>query len=456
MVRNLNHWKPEGEFFVGDCMPFRIGEEFHLFYLLDQGHHNHPLVGHLGGHQWAHAVSRDLVHWEHRALALPLDFEEGECSNCTGSLLEKDGKIYAFYALRSRKFKGEQFRVAISRDGGNSFRKWEEPLLKTPPPGRTGDFRDPEAFLGEDALVHVFLSGARIRSDGSIHSHTGELLHYSTPDLIHYRQEESVLHSWAVPECSDCFRWKGRSYLLYGNLNETRCCVSEQPSGPWETPRLDVPACGQCRVMKTAPWKDGRRIGVGWSATPEKGGGCFLFGGRTLFRELVQEKDGSLGTAFVPEMLPVKNRRALESVEAGASVGCEWKGLGMLPDSFRLDGTIRFSPEKISRFGIVVMDAEGEYRRFVEFDPHAGIVELDRIHSIRQVDLSSGVLRFRLLRTHELIDVEIDGRRTVALPGCDFRTGGAGGEGGCAVAFYAAGGNAVLENPVCFDGLDTP
>ena len=32
----MQYWKPEGAFFVGDCIPFWHDGVYHLFYLLDE------------------------------------------------------------------------------------------------------------------------------------------------------------------------------------------------------------------------------------------------------------------------------------------------------------------------------------------------------------------------------------------------------------------------------------
>src|SRR5690349_23197660 len=67
---SVQYFAPGGNQFVGDCMPWYHDGTFHLFYLLDEGHHQG--LGGLGGHQWAHASTRDLVRWQHHPLALPL------------------------------------------------------------------------------------------------------------------------------------------------------------------------------------------------------------------------------------------------------------------------------------------------------------------------------------------------------------------------------------------------
>lgn len=54
---------------------------------------------------------------------------------------------------------------------------------------------------------------------------------------------------------------------------------------------------GAARVMKTAAFKGNRRIGTA-SIWPQG------YAGSSLFRELVQNRDGTLGSKFVPEMIP--------------------------------------------------------------------------------------------------------------------------------------------------------
>jgi hypothetical protein len=86
----MQYWKPDGAFFVGDCIPFCHDGVYHLFYLLDENHHQG--LGGMGGHQWAHATTSDLVHWQHHPLALAID-EEWERSICTGTPYFHDGRL---------------------------------------------------------------------------------------------------------------------------------------------------------------------------------------------------------------------------------------------------------------------------------------------------------------------------------------------------------------------------
>src|ERR1700743_3019285 len=94
---NLQYFKPKGDLFVGDAIPFSRDGVYYYYWLLDSAHHK-SLNG-LGGHQWALSKSDDLVHWKQYPIVLGID-EEWEKSICTGSVAFYKGKYYAFYATR--------------------------------------------------------------------------------------------------------------------------------------------------------------------------------------------------------------------------------------------------------------------------------------------------------------------------------------------------------------------
>ena len=430
----MNYWKPEGNFFAGDCMPFSENGTFHLYYLLDQGHHNHPIVGWLGGHQWAHASTRDLVHWTHHPLALPLDFEAGEASNCTGSMLDFQGRIYAFYALRSKHFPGEQFRVAVSNDRGITFEKWDAPELKTQPEGHTRDFRDPMAFTDEEGLVHVLISGAEIQHDHGVTMPCGVVHHYTTADLIHYHREAPLLRTRGVPECCDYFKWGSYYYLLFGSDAGTFYRYSRNPFGPWTVPAMDYLCSPHCRVMKTALFGS-RRIGAAW--IPTRINGVSAFGGRTAFRELIQNPDGTLDLKFPEEMIPQDLKETRDSVPISCADGVAWHGWADLPDVFRISGEVHFETPPL-QFGMRIADREIQHMRSVVFNPLDGVVEIDQFSHISQVELKTSPVTFQLIRAHDAMDLEINGKRVLACPGSDWSTP--------QMAFFVNAGSITLRN----------
>ncbi len=438
---NRNYWKP-ADANVGDCMPFVHNGLFHVYYLRDLGHHNHPVVGSLGGHEWAHCVSSDLKHFEECPVALNLDFESGECSNCTGSLFAHGEAIYAFYALRSRNFKGEQFRVAVSSDGGRTFKKWDAPELATPPPGYTGDFRDPSIFVDETGTNHLLLTSRRASTGITSPALAGELLHYTTKDFIKYTFEGTFLKTNGIPECSELFRWGDYYYLFYSLNWETHTLVSESLSGPWRVAAQDIPASRFCAVMKSVPWKNNRRVGVAWVPPQSRSG--FQFGGKMIFRELIQNPDGSLGTSFLPEALAgCAGRISLEDREIAESGGLAQIFLGEVPEHFRLEGEIDFSMDGAHSFGFQLSDTTGNFRRLIEFFPYAGRVEIDRTAGASLWDTREGKVFFRLERSGDILDLEFGGKRTLTVSGWEFSPS--------SLFFQVVGGHAALKNATLFE-----
>ena len=296
----MQYWKPnDTKYSVGDCMPFWHGGRYHLYYLIDEGHHNSPVVGGLGGHSWAHRSSKDLKEWIDHPLAVPVDFAHGEASICTGSPLDPgDGSVLAFYAMRPLPPCGEFIRMTRSVDGGTTFEKSQQ-LNLAPPEGFGPDFRDPVVFKGPDGLWHMLVATKDKALPDGLNGCLGSL---NSKDLVNWKWEGVVLRTDSVPECPDIFEWDGLHYLLFGNAaGATSHAIAQSPLGPWTRPARDIVACPMTKVMKTAQFDNGRRIGAAWIPYRNPNGGTH-WGGRAIFREIVRRKDGSLGVKAVPEM----------------------------------------------------------------------------------------------------------------------------------------------------------
>jgi len=129
--------------------------KYHLFYQFN------PYDAYWGAMHWGHAISDDMVHWEHLPVALAPsepydDHERGGCFS--GSAIEHDNKLYLMYTGTWKE--GESFRqsqcIAYSEDGIN-FTKYEgNPVIPTPPEGYdTANFRDPKVWKHEDCYYMV-------------------------------------------------------------------------------------------------------------------------------------------------------------------------------------------------------------------------------------------------------------------------------------------------------------
>jgi hypothetical protein len=304
-TKSMQYFKPKGNLFVGDCIPFSKDGVYYYYWLLDSAHHK-SLNG-LGGHQWALSKSADLKTWQQFPLVLKID-EPWEKSICTGSVVFHKGKYYAFYATRllNDGKVNEQLSYAISADGIHFEKQKPNPFYTSAPGYSKRDFRDPKVFVDEKSGdFHLFVSSWQ--ENTVMKNNGGALVHLSSKDLRNWTVHEPILTGQpSTPECPDYFYWKGWYYLVYSDNSNTFYVKSRNPYGPWEAPRYQALNEEWSNVAKTAEFKNGRRIAAAWvpGRSEGKDNNGEIFGGNSLFREVIQEPDGTLNTRFPEEMIP--------------------------------------------------------------------------------------------------------------------------------------------------------
>ncbi len=424
----MQYFKPTGRFFVGDCMPFYHDGTFHVFWLLDEDHHKGR--GGLGGHQWAHCSTRDLVHWEHHDLAVPLD-QDWEGSICTGSVFFHDGVYHAFYPTR-KPDRAEVMSHAVSNDG-IAFRKLSPNPFVTAPAGFTpNNFRDPFVFADDAGRFHMLVTS--MFAEYPLKDWGGCLLRYSSGDLVHWQLEGPFLVPGAearyagIPECPDLFAWNGRCYLLFGSNLMARYRMAASPMGPWIRPPVESFDGSFAAVMKTAPFGADRRLGVAFlcSRKDNHDQGERQWAGNMIFRELVQLDDGTLGTRFVKEMIPATGDRlspAFEALTGGvrgtsqairldATQGFEVAAFDDLPVNFRLRCTARPGPNTAA-YGLGLRGA-GRYetRYDLRMDWHHRTISLAGESVPTTIDLREPC-QIDIIATGDIIDVCVNSRQCI-------------------------------------------
>ncbi len=163
-IANVEKYRPEYHFspaygWMNDPngMVYLDGE-YHLFY-----QHN-PYGSMWGNMHWGHAVSRDLVSWQHMPVAIAPDSLGTVFSG--SAVIDKEnvsgfGKnaIVAFYTSAGRR---QSQSIAYSTDNGRTFTKYDKnPVVTADIP----DFRDPKVFYHEPSQkwIMVVASGQEVR-----------------------------------------------------------------------------------------------------------------------------------------------------------------------------------------------------------------------------------------------------------------------------------------------------
>lgn len=135
--------------------------QYHLF------HQYNPFGNRWGYMSWNHAVSDDMVHWDHRPVAIPYGKEEEEGifsgsavvdhNNTTGFGDGSRAPLVAIYTSHYTRDDGSTWQaqsLAYSIDGGETFEKHDgNPVLEFDDP----DFRDPNVMWMEDTEQWVMV-----------------------------------------------------------------------------------------------------------------------------------------------------------------------------------------------------------------------------------------------------------------------------------------------------------
>ncbi|PTV93481.1 levanase [Halanaerobium saccharolyticum] len=140
--------------------------KYHLFY------QHHPYSNVWGPMHWGHAVSEDLLHWEHLPIALAPDEETGmafsgsavvDYNDSSGFFEGKSGLVLIYTSTLPESEGGHQQQcIAYSEDDGLSWHKYSaNPVIKNKV---KTDFRDPKVFWHQKTKkwVMVLVAGDRV------------------------------------------------------------------------------------------------------------------------------------------------------------------------------------------------------------------------------------------------------------------------------------------------------
>ncbi|MCL2446682.1 MAG: glycoside hydrolase family 32 protein [Oscillospiraceae bacterium] len=179
--------------------------QYHAFY-----QHN-PHAAKWGPMQWGHAVSDDLLHWQHLPIALAPDQHYENDGGCwSGSAVVRDDRLWLFYTAVGREL-GQTQCAAVSDDGVHFTKLPQNPLI-THAPGGQKDFRDPK-ITEIDGVYHMVV--------GSGQGKVGQLLHYTSTDLLAWEYHSVLLQGkrfGRVMECPDIFPLGDEWVLMWSHI----------------------------------------------------------------------------------------------------------------------------------------------------------------------------------------------------------------------------------------------
>ena len=300
--------------------------EYHAFY------QHHPYDENWGPMHWGHVKSKDLVNWEHCPVALaPGDeFDKGGCFS--GSAVDDNGNLVLIYTGHNYIDKEkdtfyENQNIAISKDGGVTFEKYENnPVIAKPPVDSIHHFRDPKVWKHEDKWYMVL--------GNSTKDNIGRVILYVSSDLYNWdyvgvlaTSKGELGYMW---ECPDFFKL-GDKYVLsfspqgiekkegkYPNLFQTGYIVGDYDYSKNEFVHGEFNELDNGHdfyAVQTFLDDKGRRIAIGWmdmweSDMPTKQDGWC--GALTIPRELTLSSDDKIMMNPVEELKDLREESILE------------------------------------------------------------------------------------------------------------------------------------------------
>ncbi|WP_312098874.1 glycoside hydrolase family 32 protein [Niallia sp.] len=232
---------------------------------------------------WAHAVSKDLLHWEHLPVALEHDALGQALSgsavvdwnDSTGFFGGKAGLV----AIYTNTEDGESQSVAYSKDNGRTWERYKgNPVISNP---GIKDFRDPKVFWHESTNKWVMV----VSTNQSV-------TFYNSDNLIDWEfqsqfgdKEGSHVAVWECPDLfelpvdGDLNNQKWVLHVSIGDNDETNGSTAQYFIGEFDGTRFindNAPETilttdyGQdfyaAQSFSDIAKKDGRRIWLGWMA----------------------------------------------------------------------------------------------------------------------------------------------------------------------------------------------
>ena len=298
--------------------------EYHLFYQYN------PFGNKWGYMHWGHAISTDLVHWEHLPIALYPDNESKDSVECTafsgsGIVDEKnvtglqsgeDKTILLFYTSQHC---GQ--RLAYSNDKGRTWKKYDKnPIIAF---DETDDARDPKVIWHEASKQYVMVLYRRPNSNDKQKG----ISFYTSTNLTDWQFKN---HLPGFYECPDLVelpvnrRQDDKKWVLFDGDGSYLIGLFDGEKFISETSKLQSDFGANYYATQTwsnIPEKDGRTIQIAWMRDGEFPG--MPFQGQMNFPCELSLKKFTDGISLL--------RKPVKEIELLHEKGDVWENKNLIP-----------------------------------------------------------------------------------------------------------------------------
>lgn len=283
-LRPRYHLMPKRGWMNDPCAPVYFNERYHMFFQYN------PNASVWGDMHWYHSVSKDMVHWTDRPIALaPTPGSADAAGVFTGSMVLDNGRPAILYTGIAHSSADEATlwnshpptretqnlatpSASNGKDPEASLDRWDklsQPVIASPPQGmKVTGFRDPTPWREQDGWYMLLASGEKGKG--------GDVLLYKSDDLKQWaykgifaqgkpvnKQTDDTVDSGETWECPDFFPLGGKHVLIHstgtpegrrtlwqvGTLNKRTMQWSPESEGilnhgPYYAPKTQLDAAG--------------------------------------------------------------------------------------------------------------------------------------------------------------------------------------------------------------------
>ena len=391
-LRPQYHLMPAHNWMNDPNGPIFFAGRYHMF------HQYNPEGAVWGNMHWAHAVSPDMVHWQHEPIALS-PTPGGPDSNgvFSGTAVLDHGKPTVIYtgvappasAMEATLRDGthtwhEAQCLAVAQD--DALRVWKkitEPVIAAPPAGLTvTGFRDPALWRESDEWMLVLGSGMAHKG--------GAILLYSSPDLRRWTylhpliegtpaniQGVNPVDTGDMWECPDFFPLGDKHVLLISTMGKVRWKVGTYENRRFHPEKEGVVDWGSYYAAKTMVDTDGTRVLWGWiteARADEELLAAGWAGAMSLPRALSLSSDGELETDVAPAAQKLRGRHT--SVTGKTPPTEQQKALDNLRIHDLAAELLLDLHSRAAQFSILLEGEDGEDFAEISFTNKLGVREL--------------------------------------------------------------------------------
>lgn len=320
--RDILHLKSPGNW-INDPNGFIYYQrKYHLFYQYN------PYAPVWGTMHWGHAVSEDLVRWEHLGIALFPSIDEDKDGCFSGSALEQSGKLNLYYTgiryspnAQSKGTEGDKYFISSqlmihSEDGiqfdNTSGKRVIVPVVEDEELGDKKETRDPNVWE-ENGQFYMVLGS-------TYQGETGRLLFYTSMDAVKwtYINQFRGKRLGSMLECPNIFRIGDGWVFMCSPMGMKDDAVGYTQHAICMNAWFDP---GTCHLTLSENWqyvdygmdlyapqtnvdKDGNRVMIAWMRMPkavEKSGEC-PWNGMMCIPRVIEVSDGHIYFRVHPEV----------------------------------------------------------------------------------------------------------------------------------------------------------